>query len=83
MWYTGDSSEVRNQRLGEMERLWTTSRLARLTLPAQSVPAVVRWDTMDRKRQRAELLANPATRQLSDMFTYYLSCTVKGDIPVT
>ena len=42
-----------------MERLWMTEMVAMETLPAQSVPALVRWDTMERKRQTAELLAKP------------------------
>ena len=45
--------------VGRMARLCRTTMAAMERLPAQSVPALVRWERMERKRKTAELLANP------------------------
>ena len=59
-WWAGASSTMRGQVRGERARCWVRSRRARETEPGQARREEgVRWESRARKRQQAEVPAQP------------------------
>ena len=59
-WWAGASSTMRGQERGERARCWVRSRRARETEPGQARREEgVRWERRARKRQQAEVPAQP------------------------